>query len=252
MLRIYLTGRVTLECNGVLLYQDAFPGRQGLLAFVRLAADRRQALSRDELAAVLWPETMPRAWDAALHSIISKLRVLLERMGLDKTEVLSSALGCYQLHLPTDAWVDLETASDAIHEAEGWFKAEQWRQAWASAQVAYHISRRPFLSAETGPWVEQQRERVQTIFVRASECLAEAYIFNGEPAIAVDVAKQVVALQPFRETGYQVLMRAHVAAGNRAEALLVFEHCRKFLSENLGVSPSKETNDVHMKVLRPG
>jgi SARP family transcriptional regulator, regulator of embCAB operon len=248
--RIYLTGRATIEADGRVIDQDAFPGKQGLLAFARLAIDRSGAVSRDELAAMLWPEKLPRAWDTALHSIVSKLRVLLAKTGLDKSEVLASALGCYQLHLPADVWVDVEAAADSIHEAEGFLKARQWRQAWAAAQVAYHVSRRPFLAGEAGAWVEQQRERLRTIFARAGECLAETYIWNGEPTVAVDVAKEVVASQPFRETGYQLLMRAHAAAGNRAEALWVYERCRRFISDELGVAPSAETHAVYLEVLR--
>lgn len=96
-----------------------------LLAFVRLAIDRGQAVSRDELVKMLWPDKLRRACDAALHSIMSKLRVLLAKAGLEKSESLASTLGCYQLQLPTDAWVDIEAASDAVHEAEGFLKARR-------------------------------------------------------------------------------------------------------------------------------
>jgi len=250
MLRIYLTGRVTIEGDGPPIDQDEFPGNQGLVAFCRLAVDRTHALGRDELAAALWPDKLPRAWDGALHAIVSKLRLLLARAGMDKSEVIGSALGCYQLRLAPDAWIDTETATDAIHEAEGFLAASKWRQAWSEAQVAYHISRRPFLAGEDAPWVEEQRERLRAVFARASECLAEAYMRNGEPQVAVDVAKQLIAAQPFRETGHQMLMRAHAAAGNRAEALWAYERCRKIISAELGVAPSAETTAVYMKVLR--
>ena len=106
---------------------------------------------------------------------------------------------------------------------------------WRQAQVAYHVSRRSFLAGEAGPWVEQQRERLQTIFARAGECLAETYIWNGEPTVAIDVAEEVLAAQAFRESAYRLLMRAHVAAGNRADALWVYERCKKLISNELGL-----------------
>jgi SARP family transcriptional regulator, regulator of embCAB operon len=59
-----------------------------------------------------------------------------------------------------------------------------------------------------------------------------------------------VALEPFRETSYQLLMRAHAAVGNRAEALRVYEHCRRLLSEELGVPPSPQTEAVYLEILR--
>jgi SARP family transcriptional regulator, regulator of embCAB operon len=63
-------------------------------------------------------------------------------------------------------------------------------------------------------------------------------------------AKEAVAIEPFRETSYQLLMRAHAAVGNRAEALRVYERCRSLLSEELGVSPSPQTEAVYLEILR--
>ena len=249
-LRIYLTGRLALEWNGNLFEQSAFGGRQGALVFARLLMPRGSAVGRDDLAALLWDEAPPNAWDSALNAVVSKLRVLLARAGLDKSRVMPSALGCYQLNLPADAWLDVEAAFDSLHAAEGMLKRSRYQDAWAAAQVAYHIYKRPFLPAETGSWALKQREQLATFHVRACECLAETYIRNGEPSIAVDLARQAVVAQPYRETAYQMLMRAHAAAGNRAEALRAFEECRRYISDQLGVAPSADTEEVYLGILR--
>jgi DNA-binding SARP family transcriptional activator len=249
-LRIYLTGRLGLEYNGILFDHGAFGGRQGALVFARLLMPRGSAVSRDDLAALLWDEAPPNAWDTALNAVVSKLRVLLARAGLDKSRVIPAALGCYQLNLPADAWLDVEAAFDSLHAAEGMLKRGRNQEAWAAAQVAYHIYKRPFFPAETGDWAAKQREQLATFHVRACECLAETYIRNGEPAIAVDLARQAVAAQPYRETAYQMLMRSHAAAGNRAEALLAFEDCRRHISDQLGVAPSADTEQVYLGILR--
>lgn len=46
--------------------------------------------------------------------------------------------------------------------------------------------------------------------------------------------------QAFRETGYQRLMRVHAALGNPAEALRVYEQCRKLFANEFGTNPSPE------------
>src|SRR4029079_11638852 len=63
-------------------------------------------------------------------------------------------------------------------------------------------------------------------------------------------AEQTIVLAPFRETGYRRLMEAHVAAGNRAEALQVYERCRRLLADELGASPSPETETVYRDLLQ--
>jgi YVTN family beta-propeller protein len=47
-------------------------------------------------------------------------------------------------------------------------------------------------------------------------------------------------------------MEAHAAGGNQAEALLVYERCRRLLAEELGAYPSPETEAVYRRLLEAG
>ena len=79
--------------------------------------------------------------------------------------------------------------------------------------------------------------------------LRDASLRLGDAAEATKWADQVVALEPFREAGYRRLMEAHAAAGNRAEALQVYERCRRLLAEELGAYPSPETESIYRELL---
>ena len=57
-------------------------------------------------------------------------------------------------------------------------------------------------------------------------------------------------MEPFRESGYRRLMQAHAAAGNPAEALRVYERCRRFLADELGAYPSAESEAAYLEILR--
>ena len=103
---------------------------------------------------------------------------------------------------------------------------------------------------EEGEWVTLKRSELREVLVRAHECLSEPSIWHEEPEYAVKHAKEAVAIEPYRETSYQLLMRAHAAVGNRAEALRVYELCRSLLSEELGVPPSPQTEAVYLDILR--
>lgn len=249
-LRIYLSGRLGIEIGGEILGPDAFPAQQGRVAFAVLVAERA-AVPRAMLAEALWPAGAPAAWEAALSSIVSKLRTLLTRAGLDGSELLVTRDGCHDLRLPRGTWVDHEAAADAIHEAESALRSGDPARAYGPSAVAHHIARRPFLAGESSRWVEQRREKLSSILVRALECRAEVYLWNAEYSLAVEAARDAVAVEPFRETSWQLLMRAHAAAGNTAEALRVYERCRTLLSEELGVSPSPQTRAVHASLLEP-
>ena len=250
MTRIYLSGRMTIEAGGTVLGPRDFPGQQGRTAFAYLVGERRAPVPRAALAEAIWRAQPPAAWDTALSSIVSKLRGLIARAGLADVAALNAESGCYELQLPPDCWIDHEVAADAIHEAEAALKAEDPGRAYGLSAVAHHIARRPFLPGEEADWIDARRERLTAIRVRALECRAEVYLWTEEHALAVEMAREAVELRPFRESAYRLLMRAHAAAGNTAEALWVYERCRVLIAEELGVGPSRETRAVHERVLQ--
>jgi DNA-binding SARP family transcriptional activator len=80
--------------------------------------------------------------------------------------------------------------------------------------------------------------------VRALDCLAEIWLANDEPALAVEAARESLALEPFRESGYRRLNRMDTSPGNRAEALRVYESCRELLESELGAELRRRLADA--------
>ncbi len=245
--RIYLTGEPSLLTAGALIRADRLPRRQGRLAFAFLVSERACPVPRDELADVLWPEGPPPAHEVALSAVVSKLRALLTEAGVDRP-ASSAAGGCYRLQLPAAAWIDTEAAHESVHEAEAALRSGAHAQAYGPAVVAAAILRRPFLPGADGHWIERRRDALRQLLVRALDVLAEVHAGNREPALALRVAEQAVSLEPFRESGYRRLMRLHGATGDRAEALRVYDRCRRLLAEELGAAPSPETEALMAEV----
>lgn len=98
--------------------------------------------------------------------------------------------------------------------------------------------------------MEERRRDLREILVRALECLRDSSLGADEFPEAVRYAEEVVELEPFRESGYRRLMQAHAAAGNTAEALRVYERCRRFLADELGAYPSAESEAAYLEILR--
>jgi YVTN family beta-propeller protein len=117
------------------------------------------------------------------------------------------------------------------------------------ATLAVSLLRQPFLPGETGAWAETKRLELTDVRDRALSTLTDACLRAGEARNAVKWAEQSVAAAPFRETGYRRLMEAHAAAGNSAEALRVYERCRRLLAEELGAYPSPETESIYRGLL---
>ena len=160
--------------------------------------------------------------------------------------------GTIQLRLPADAWIDLEHAANSIDEAEGALRAGKTGDAWSHAVTLVVIARRPFLAGEEAPWIEARRAKLRSLLVRGLHILSQITARNGEDALALQYATEIVELEPFQETGYRHLMQVHAQMGNRGEALRVFGKCRELLRDELGADPSQETERLFLAILRAG
>jgi len=248
--RFYLTGRVCIEVAGAerpaLIDQSQLPGRQGRSALVYLVVERGRPVSPDELAAALWGDSLPPSWLTSLRAIVSKLRAVLASSGRDLA--IAGDGGCYQVVLG-DSWVDVSGAFNSVDRAEGALRRRDGGVAWSEATVAAAITRRPFLPGVDRPWVGAERGRLRGARVRALDVLVEVLLARGDHPVALEIARELVHLEPYREAGHRQLMRAHLGAGERGEAARVYEGLRRLLAEELGVDPAPETQQVWRQAL---
>lgn len=165
--------------------------------------------------------------------------------------LLGSGLGNpVVLRLPASSWVDWEAGRRALDEAEGAIRSGKGREGWGPANVAVTVGRRGFLPGEHGAWVGARRRSLAEFLARALDCYGAISLDSGQAELAAQIAEEAISREPFRESGCQRLMRAHERLGNRAEAVRAYHRCRELLAEELGVSPSPETESVYLSILK--
>ena len=243
---VQLCGRMCVQGDdGVTIDSSAFPGRQGRLVFAYLVSTP-QPVPREVLADLLWPGRLPDAWRRDLAAVVSKLRALLARLGLDATGALRGSGDSYQLVVSPRPEVDADAAVAWLAEAESALRRGDLGGAAQAAKAAAEVARRPFLPGEAGDWVAHRQNALDGLLLAALEVIADA----AEPPAAVRAAQEASALRPLRETSHLKLIRAHLRAGNRAEALGAYTRCRQLLAEELGVDPSPALQGVYLEALR--
>jgi SARP family transcriptional regulator, regulator of embCAB operon len=119
------------------------------------------------------------------------------------------------------------------------------------SQVAMFVTARTFLPGEVGAWIDGVRVRLGELHLRALEAYGQAGVRIGgtELAAAVRTGRKLIRHEPYRETGYRLLMEALAKEGNAAEALRVYDELRMRLRDDLGVAPSPRTQELHMRIL---
>jgi SARP family transcriptional regulator, regulator of embCAB operon len=226
------------------------PGNQARVTLAALAVER-SPIGRDHLADIVWGEDLPSSgWNPSLNSIISKIRSLLDRTGVDAKTVLTSSGGSYQLVLPSNSWVDIEDAVSRLDRAEGMLRHGDTASALPEATAASAVLRRPFLSGLYGEWVDTTRASLRLARFRCLEVLATSWLAEGDATLATIMAERAIELEPVRETGYRLLMEAELARGDAVAALRAFDRCESMVRNEFGLAPSSATLAVLERVRR--
>jgi len=243
-----LTGGLQIEIDGRRADDAALGGRRPRLAFAVLAAEHDRDVSRDELALALWGERLPRTWAPSLREVVSKVRRYLVHVGLDDAR-LTSAFGCYRLHLPPGSEVDVEAAEQDAEAAVRLLASGDLEAAQAAAARVRAIAAQPLLPGEHGHWLEGRRRILEGCLAAALQVLAAVAEARRDWAGVIQVQEALVARQPFREDAYEGLMRAHAAVGNRAQAIRVYHRCRQLLDDELAIRPSPQMEARFLSLL---
>jgi DNA-binding SARP family transcriptional activator len=245
MTRIQLCGRLSVEIGGVQL-AERLRGKQVPLLLAYLVLNRGRHVGRDELIGALWPNHAPVSQDAALRTLLSRLRSSLGSARVaGRDEVI--------LALPEPVWIDIEAAAAEVARALDALQRGDARRAWALAQVPLNIASRGLLPGSQASWLEPPRRELEEVHLTALEVIGRAGLAMGGTQLqsAERAARSLIETEPYRESGYVLLMEALAARGNVAEAMRVFDSLRTLLRDELGTMPSGEAIAVHERLLRP-
>lgn len=202
---------------------------QRLVAFLALQ-DRPR--TRTYVAGTLWPDTTtPRA--------NANLRSSLWRTTRTGHKVIDAS--AQELAIHKNITVDLHAAV---------LRAHRLLDASRPCDDILTMETLDDLSADLLPewsendWVLIEQEQYHQLRLHALEAMSERLTEAGRHGEAVAAALAAVRAEPLRESAHLVLVKAHLAAGNRAAALCQYERCRTVLLDELGLEPSPALRDL--------
>jgi DNA-binding SARP family transcriptional activator len=196
------------------------PASERLLAYLALAD---KAVERATVAYRLWPDKTEQRAVANLRSAIWRIRQL------PPPALVETTLTHIRLH--PAVWVD---ARDGLEELRR-------RDPDALGAGAEPLA----CGGELLPdwyddWLVTERERLRQLRLHALEESVRLLIERGRLSEAIDLGLRAIAMEPLRESAHRLVIRAHLAEGNRAEALRQYRACADLLRQELGVAPSAQ------------
>jgi DNA-binding SARP family transcriptional activator len=234
--------------GGSVLGSALLGGRQGSVLFACLALDAGKAVSRQALADAIWGERPPASWWPALRNLVAVIRRGLSAAGLDGAIVRVAGYG-YRLVLPAGSTVDLAGVSAELERAAGALSSGEHRVAFAVAAEALRTASLPILPGVEGEWVEGLRAQIGELRQRLELTAGEAALALGDAGEAERMARRLVAVSELREDAQRLLVGSLYAAGNCAAALSAYDRFRRALADQLGITPSAQTEALLLEIL---
>lgn len=211
------------------------PRPRAVLRFLALQADR--PVHREVLQETFWPDADAATGARSLHVALSAVRrELANGEGRGTCELLVRDGDAYRLALPDGARVDLAEFDAAVARARGARGAGR-AEAAEAADRAVIAAYGGDLLPEDGPadWVVARRERARAEMVESARSLAEA-ILEHDPAAAADACGAGLAVDPYHDPLWRLLVAARERAGDRAAATSARSSYSRMLAD-LGVGP---------------
>ncbi|MGE5701391.1 MAG: BTAD domain-containing putative transcriptional regulator [Clostridia bacterium] len=243
-LRIQTLGAFRIWLDARELGERAWQRGKAKLLFQLLLTKRHHLLAREEIMDVLWSEqdedTASRDFKVALNALNKALEpnrearataFFIQRHGSSYGFNLASG---YQL----DAEEFERLVTSGLAEADPKQAAILLEKGLACYQGEY------LPDCRYEDWCIEERERLQVLYLRGAEKLAQSYVALGQHDASIRWCEKILQTDDCWEEAYRLLMICYYAKNNRSVSLKWYEKCVAKLKEQLGVEPLPSTRDT--------
>lgn len=192
-------------------------------------------VARDVLLGLIWPDKERAVAQQNLRTLLHGLR---RELG---PHLVDEANG---LRLAADVVVDVRSFEAGLAGGADELAA------------ALRLYRGDFLEgfALTGApdfdsWALIERERLRRLAVRGFTQLSARHAVAEQFAEALAALDRALALDPLQEDVQREALRLHMLAGDRPGAIRRYDHLRRLLDEELGVTPMAETRALYDAII---
>ena len=254
---ISLFGRISVQLDGEPVTSFRTQKVQALLAL--LATDLHVPHRREALMAMLWPGMPEHSARANLRQILFLLRKAIPDPLHEGENVRVFLTNRDEIRTNPQARVrtDVGQFTDLLqkthdHDHIDLATCQQCHQQLVDAVALY---RGDFLadfylddSNAFEEWAESHRQLYRRKVLDALETLATIAQRQNRMKEARAYAERQLEIDNLREGPYRQLMEILARSGQRAEALTLYEDCRRLFSEELGMTPSSRTLELYERL----
>jgi DNA-binding SARP family transcriptional activator/streptogramin lyase len=210
-------------------------GKQlALLAYLLLHPN--ELLSADRLIDALWGEQPPPTAAKILQNAVSQLR-----RALGEDRLVTQPPG-YRFRLEQGE-LDVHRFEQLAQEGRTKRDARVLRDALAIWRGA------PLANLRDESFAQGAARQLEEARLSVLEDRIDADLAAGRDAVLVPELEQLIAREPLRERPYGQLMLALYRDGRQADALETYQRARKMLSQEVGLQPGPQLQELERRML---
>ena len=210
-------------------------GKQlALLAYLLLHPN--ELVSADRLIDALWGERPPPTAAKILQNAVSQLR---RALGDDR--LVTQAPG-YRFRLEQGE-LDLHRFEQLAQEGRTKRDARVLRDALAIWRGE------PLANLRDEPFAQNAARQLEETRLSVLEDRIDADLAAGRDVVLVPELEELIAREPLRERPYGQLMLALYRDGRQADALETYQRARKVLSQEVGLQPGPQLQELERRML---
>ena len=240
MLRIRVLGTAVVEVGDTALTAADWSYAKPRELMFLLASS--PPMTKDQIAAALWPDLSRQQLGNALHTALRELRRALGDAGW-----VRYSDGHYRFDRSRPHECDVTAFEDALLAARRVRRAEA---ALPELQRAIAVYGGDFLDGmATGEWALVRRDELRRAFESALLATGRLQAAAGRHQAAATAFRKAVAHEPLNESAHRELMNCWARLGETARAVRHYEELAGVLREQVGVAPAAETEALYRRLL---
>jgi two-component SAPR family response regulator len=202
-------------------------------------------MTKDQIAAALWPDLARQQLGNALHTALRELRRAVGDPGW-----VVYANGHYRFDRARQHECDVTEFEDSLLAAR---RARPAEAALPHLQRAIGVYGGDFLDGmSAGEWALVRRDELRRAFESALLATGRLQTAAGRHQAAVTVFRRAVAHEPLNETAHRELMTSWARLGETARAVRHYEELTELLRGQVGVPPAPETTALYRRLSAGG
>ncbi|MEK6742977.1 MAG: BTAD domain-containing putative transcriptional regulator [Nitrospirota bacterium] len=252
-IRIFCLGEFRVLRNGVPVRDGEWKSKLAKTLVKLLAISGGRKLTRDEAGETLWPDADAAQKPLLLNSLLHRTRKVLEPDGtaMRGDSCIIQDGGLLSLN-PRKVWTDIHEFS-TLHETARQKRSSREQDTGKTLALydqAFSLYQGDFLPGDLyHDWAQGHREHMRKIH---SEMLSHAAALTeaqDDRKRTLTYYERMFSLDPCNEMACRWLMAWNLTAGQRSDAVRLYERCQLALRKELDIEPDEQTKKLYRSII---